>query len=126
MSLSRSPKLIAVAKAAARNLRRRQTRGESLLWDVVRNRRLMGKKFLRQHPILVEFQNKETFFIADFYCAEAKLVVEIDGKIHDNQKQHDEARTAIINDQGLSVVRFKNESLERNLDEVLEEMKKYL
>ncbi len=126
MSLSRSLKLIAVAKAAARDLRRRQTKGESLLWDVVRNRRFIGKKFLRQHPILVEFQNKEIFFIADFYCAEPKLVVEIDGRTHDNQAKHDKARTAVINDRGLNVVRFKNEALEERLDEVLEELKKYL
>jgi very-short-patch-repair endonuclease len=86
----------------------------------------VGKKFLRQHPILVEYQNKETFFIADFYCAEARLVVEIDGTIHDNQVKRDESRTAILNDRGFNVIRFENEALEERLDEVLEELKKYL
>ncbi|MCI0698296.1 endonuclease domain-containing protein [candidate division KSB1 bacterium] len=62
---------------------------------------------------------KETFFIADFFCHERKLVVEIDGKIHDYRKDHDELRTFIINMMGIEVIRFRNEEIENNLGEVL-------
>lgn len=116
MSLNRSPKLITVAKSVARDLRRRQTKGEQMFWEAVRNRKFRGKKFLRQHPILVDYDGKETFFVADFYCAEAKLVVEIDGEIHENQKERDALRTAIINER----------VVEKNLVPVLQELKKHL
>ena len=126
MSLSRSPELILVAKTVARGLRRNQTSEEQILWEAIRNKKFMGRKFLRQHPILVDHRGRETFFVADFYCAASKLVVEIDGEIHDNRKERDETRTAIINERGLRVVRFKNESIKRNLPFVLGKLKKYL
>ena len=108
MSLNRSPQLITVAKNTARELRRRQTEGEGIFWEAVRNRRFMGKKFLRQHPILHDQFGKETFYVADFYCAEARLVVEIDGGIHEAQPNYDELRTIIITKLKYSVIRFKN------------------
>ena len=51
------------------------------------------------------------FYIADFYCHEKKLVIELDGKIHDNQKEYDEYRTFLINQLGIRVHRIKNEEL---------------
>ena len=126
MSLTGAPELIVVAKTVARDLRRRQTEGERFFWKAVRNRKFLGKKFLRQHAIFVDYEGKETFFLADFYCADAKLVVEIDGRIHDYQKKRDALRTTIINDLGMSVIRFKNEDLEQNLERVLVELKKHL
>lgn len=84
-------------KNLARDLRRNETKYEKIFWDVVRNRKLYGIKFLRQYPIKFKYYDETRFFIADFYCAEKSLVVEIDGKIHEKQKDYDELRTYIIN-----------------------------
>jgi len=70
--------------------------------------------------------NKKTFFIADFYCHESRLVVEIDGKSHDQKKEYDELRTYIINDLGIEVVRFRNEEIEKDMEKVLETLKQIL
>jgi very-short-patch-repair endonuclease len=67
----------------ARDLRKNQTASEANMWNKLRNRRLLGFKFNRQYPILFSGNNDRTnFFITDFYCAEKKLVIEIDGPIH--------------------------------------------
>ncbi len=107
-----------------RNLRRRQTPAENVLWQLVRNRKLNGYKFLRQYAI--EYGNDHRgnilFFIADFYCHEKKLVVELDGKIHDFQKEYDENRTEILKTLGLTVLRIPNEKMnypEAVLEEIL-------
>ncbi len=92
-----------------RQLRREQTPSEAIVWEIVRDRRLNGKKFLRQHPIRFMYYGKKRFFVADFYCAKLKLVLEIDGKIHERQKDYDEMRTFIINQLGIKVVRATNE-----------------
>ncbi len=54
---------------------------------------------------------KKCFFIGDFYCAEKKIIIEIDGKIHENQKDYDNLRDHLINAMGIRVVRIKNEDL---------------
>lgn len=95
----------------ARNLRREQTPSEAIVWEIVRDRRINGKKFLRQHPIMFTYYGKKRFFVADFYCAKLKLVLEIDGKIHERQKDYDEMRTFIINQLGIKVVRVTNEAV---------------
>lgn len=95
----------------ARNLRREQTPSEAVVWEIVRNRRINGRKFLRQHPIWFMYYGKKRFFIADFYCAQLKLVLEIDGKIHERQREYDEFRTFIINQLGIRVVRVTNEAV---------------
>jgi len=61
-----------LAKNTARELRKNQTESEGIFWEVVRNRKLFGKKFLRQHPVQLKFMGKKRFFIGDFYCAEKK------------------------------------------------------
>lgn len=71
-------------------------------------------KFLRQHPpIYSAVKNNPLYFIADFYCAELKLVVELDGDIHLAQKDYDENREMIIKEMGLKVVRFKNSEIQK-------------
>lgn len=95
----------------ARRLRRRQTRSERIFWELVRNRRLAGLKFTRQMPFIFECDGKRRFFVADFYCAEKKLVVELDGSIHDYQVEKDAARTAILESLGVQVLRIRNEEL---------------
>ncbi len=92
------------------------TEAEKLLWDRLKNRKLKGLKFRRQHPI--------HFYIADFYCHEKCLVIEVDGGVHDHipVKEHDENRSAELDRLGITVIRFRNEQILNNLDKVLEEI----
>ena len=108
-----------------RKLRKNATPEEDLLWQHLRNRKLSGKKFLRQHPIFYSTAPVQQFFVADFYCAEAKLIIELDGKYHDFQKDYDENRDTILSDLGLKVIRFKNEDL-LNLPLLLNQIQQYL
>jgi very-short-patch-repair endonuclease len=104
----------------ARNMRKNQTAAEDLLWQNLRGRKLGGYKFRRQHPV--------AGFIADFYCHEAKLVIELDGKMHNlsQQKEYDGGRTHDLKEHGLRVIRFTNEEIERNILVVLEEIRNAL
>ena len=96
--------------ARARDLRARQTLAESLLWYVLRGRRLCGLKFRRQYPIEP--------FIVDFACVERRLVVEIDGGYHDYVYQQDKSRERRIEAAGWQVVRFSNEDVLGNVEAV--------
>nr|MCU4177914.1 endonuclease domain-containing protein [Marinilabiliaceae bacterium N1Y90] len=82
-------------KSRAKLLRKDITLPEKLLWNKLRDRQLAGLKFRRQHPI--------DLFIADFYCHEKRLVVEVDGEIHEYQKEYDEGRTAELERLGITV-----------------------
>jgi very-short-patch-repair endonuclease len=99
---------------AARNLRQRQTSAETLLWELLRGEQLNGLKFRRQHPI------RGTSYIADFYCHEASLVVELDGPIHDQQRSVDALRQADIEALGLRVLRFTNQQVIEQTEMVLQ------
>ena len=102
-------------KSRAKLLRKETTVAEKILWNKLRNRQLEGLKFRRQHPIDI--------FIADFYCHENKLVVEVDGKIHDYQKEYDEGRTAELERLGITVIRFSNEEVKNNIKLVTRRIK---
>ncbi len=103
----------------ARELRKNQTPSEKKLWEELRLRRLYGFKFLRQKPIIHrKYQNKTYFYIADFYCAQKKLVIELDGKIHEKQKDYDIQRDIVMKKLGLRVLRIRNEEL-NDMDSVL-------
>ena len=121
-----SKNLYQAAKELGRKLRKNSTRSEEIFWAEVRNRKLLGKKFLRQYPLFLKCMDKKTFFIADFYCHENRLVVEINGRSHEYQKDYDELRTHIINDLGIEVVRFKNEEIEENMPRVLDKIREVL
>jgi len=110
----------------ARALRRKSTRCESILWKKLRNKKLNGVKFHRQHAIKFIIGSQKRFFVADFYCSEHKLVIEIDGEIHERQKDYDELRTYIMNAIGIKVIRFKNKEVEYNLGDVLTKITKEL
>ncbi len=111
----------------ARELRKNQTPVEVKLWNLLRNRRLSGSKFLRQHPIVVEKHNDRTgFYIADFYCSEKKLIIELDGLIHAFQFDYDKARDVIMNELGLTVLRITNDEVEKSVFGVLNKIKLYL
>ncbi len=126
MSLNKRRQLKRVAIMVCRDLRKRQTKAENIFWQEVRNRKFCGLKFYRQIPIFHDLTGRETFFIADFFCYEAKLVIELDGEIHKYQLKYDAERTKILNALGLSVIRFSNAEIENNLDEVLKMLKKII
>lgn len=84
--------------ARARELRRDSTKPEKICWELLRNRRLSGVKFRRQHPTGPYF--------ADFACISSKLVIEIDGENHAFQIERDSRRTAFMERQGWRVLRF--------------------
>jgi len=91
----------------AREFRKRPTPAERRAWELLRDRRILGVKFRRQHRI--------RGFVVDFYCHELRLVLEIDGPVHDTpeQKAYDAERTAILEGLGLRVVRIPNEAVAR-------------
>ena len=106
-------------KKTARKLRQEQTESERSFWKVLRNRQFLGKKFLRQHPITFEWHNRKRFFVADFYCSEARLVIELDGKIHEKQKDYDQLRDFVMKSLGIKVLRFNNKQIEQELTQTL-------
>jgi len=97
----------------AGDLRGGLTKTEKLLWQELRERKLDGFRFRRQHPI------KD--FIVDFFCYEARLVIEIDGSVHldPTQSDRDIERTRILNQLGLKVIRFTNEEVESKINHVI-------
>jgi very-short-patch-repair endonuclease len=105
-----------------RKLRECSTPTEEKLWSALRHRKSLGKKFLRQHPIFFKYIQTQSFFIADFYCSERKLIIEIDGKSRDYQKEYDKLRAHLINALGIKVIRFKNSEIENDLPSVLERL----
>ena len=98
----------------AKELRQEATPAEKMLWERLRNRQLGGFKFRRQHPLGP--------FIADFYCAERRLVVELDGGIHDTQKEEDEQRTRQFEEFKYRVIRFRNEEVLSNIEIALQKI----
>ncbi|PTQ10902.1 hypothetical protein CLG96_10985 [Sphingomonas oleivorans] len=95
----------------ARGMRRFGTQAETRLWSRLRGRRLEGCKFRRQAWI--------GNYVADFFCAEAKLVVEADGGQHDEQVEYDARRTAFFKHEGFRVIRFWNNDMLDNPEGVL-------
>lgn len=104
----------------ARSLRKNETEAEKVLWSVLRGGKLGGHKFRRQHPV--------NHWIADFYCHKAKLVIEVDGPVHDLklQRESDDGRTFELEQLGVKVIRFRNEKVLNDLNGVLDEIRKHL
>jgi len=90
------------------------TQSERKLWGYLKNKKL-GYKFRRQHVI--------DDFIADFVCLSKKLIIEVDGKIHEFQKEYDAMRTFTLNEKGYRVIRFTNEEVQNNLQIVIDNIK---
>ncbi|MGD1961268.1 MAG: leucine--tRNA ligase, partial [Fulvivirga sp.] len=106
-----------VLKEYARENRKNPTPQEDALWQELRNKKT-GFKIRRQHPI--------GDFITDFACLSKQLVIEIDGGIHQNQQEYDQARTEYLNEFGFKVIRFANEEVDSNIDEVVDKITKEL
>jgi len=102
----------------ARHLRRRQTDAERRFWLLLRDRRLQGWKFRRQVPLGP--------YIADFYCAAAKLIVELDGGQHAAQTKQDQQRTSWLESQDYAVLRFWNHDVLANTEGVLMNLLQHL
>ena len=98
----------------ARRLRRNQTDAERTLWFRLRDRRLSGWKFRRQFPI--------DRFVVDFFCADAHLIIELDGGQHAARTEADARRTEILEAMGYLVIRFWNNDVMSNIDGVTEEI----
>ncbi|MFA4853103.1 MAG: endonuclease domain-containing protein [Bacteroidales bacterium] len=101
----------------ARELRKNMTNAEKHLWEKINKKQINGLHFRRQHPV--------SRFIADFYCHKAQLVIEVDGNIHllGDVKERDEGRNYFMNELGLEVLRFTNEEILNNINEVVEKIK---
>jgi very-short-patch-repair endonuclease len=100
----------------ARELRKQSTPAEKILWEELRDRRLKGIKFRRQHII--------GSYIIDFYCPAHRLAIELDGGFHSFQEDNDLIRTNNLEDMGIKVVRFWNHEVEQNLVTVLAKIAK--
>ena len=100
----------------AKELRQNMTPAEKILWQHLRAKRFQGLKFRRQQII--------EGFIVDFYCHSLGLVIEVDGKIHEQQKDYDAAREKIIAAKELVVLRFSNQQITENIELVLKTIAK--
>lgn len=100
----------------AREFRKEPTKGEAILWNALRGKKLDGIKFRRQQPI--------GYFIVDFYASPYRLVVEVDGPIHDHQRDADQARQDMLEELGLNVLRIKTEIVEKDLAVALDMIRK--
>ena len=102
----------------AKRLRHEMTEAERVLWREVRAHRFAGFKFKRQEPL--------GLYVVDFVCYEAKLIVELDGGQHADQKEADEERTRWLASQGFRVLRFWNNDVLTNIAGVMQEIEKEL
>ena len=112
-----------LARKVSKELRNNSTDAEKKFWGYLKNRQLLNLKFLRQHPVFYTYNNQRSFFIADFYCHELKMVIELDGQIHSKHKDYDQIRTDILEFKNVMVVRFNNEVIIQNLDNALDQLK---
>ncbi len=101
----------------AKYLRKNMTSAERILWEHLKGKKMLNLRFRPQHPIYK--------FIADFYCHPLKIIIEIDGGIHHSNDQHkyDIDREDEIRNWGIKIIRFNNEEIVNNLDNVLNKIK---
>jgi len=106
--------------ALAKKLRDNQTEAEIFLWNHLSKIQIKGIRFKRQHPIL--------YFVADFYCHKARLVIEVDGAYHDipEQYEYDKNRDSDLEDLGLKVIRFTNEEVMFNIENTLKSIEQVI
>ncbi|HEX6036442.1 endonuclease domain-containing protein [Longimicrobium sp.] len=100
---------------AAKALRKDMTEAERVLWSALRGEKVGGLRFRRQHAVGP--------FILDFYCPSARLGIELDGPIHEAQRELDQARTEALETQGIRIIRFPNERVMADLESVLQDIR---
>jgi very-short-patch-repair endonuclease len=103
-----------IKKVFARELRKNSTFEEQKVWEHLRNRRYNNLKFRRQHVI--------EGFVADFFCHELRLVIEIDGKVHEKQRDYDALRDFLIKAKGFNVIRVSNEEVNEDINNLLKKI----
>jgi very-short-patch-repair endonuclease len=104
----------------AQEMRKNPTESEKVLWNILRKFRYKGYIFRRQHPVDI--------FIADFYCHKLKLIVEVDGGVHDFEqaKEYDDGRSAELEKYGLKIIRFTNDQVLKEPDKVTNDIHSYI
>jgi phosphoribosylformylglycinamidine synthase subunit PurQ / glutaminase len=114
---SSSPEEWFKLKLRTRELRHESTEAEKQLWQAIRNRTVEGAKFRRQHTIGP--------FVVDFICMESRLILEVDGTVHDqpDQRDYDEARQQYLEGHGYRVIRFKNAAVLETLETVVDQIR---
>ena len=107
-------------KEYRRLLRKSETPAERMLWKKLRGKQLDGYRFRQQHGFGP--------YVLDFYCPALRLCIELDGGIHDEEvtRQKDEDRTDFLRQNRIQVVRFKNEEVEQNIDNVLDRIRDFI
>ena len=102
----------------AKAMRENMTQAEKSVWELLKSNKMLGLRFKPQHPIDI--------FIADLYCHQLKLVIEIDGGIHKSvdQGEYDIGREAELEHWGIKVIRFTNEEVESNIDQIQSEIER--
>jgi len=110
--IKNSSKLRRKMTEIAREFRKEPTKSEAILWQALRGKKLDGIKFRRQQPVGP--------FVVDFYNSVYRLVIEIDGSIHDSQFEADKNRQNILEELGLNILRINAESVEKDVSSVLE------
>ena len=100
-----------IKKQFARLLRKEPTLEEMKVWKELRGRKFMNLKFRRQHVI--------EGFVVDFYCHDLRLAIEIDGGVHEGQKEYDRLRQSLIEEKGFSFIRVTNDEVNDSIDALL-------
>jgi very-short-patch-repair endonuclease len=114
MTSERRLRIHPAIRERAQEFRHPLTRAENFLWQVLRDRKLNGLKIRRQEPFGP--------YIADFYCHEARVIIEVDGPSHDRSAEYDAIRTAWFEGLEIKVIRFTNQAIFNNIGEVLQEI----
>ena len=107
-------------KELRQQLRRESTPYENILWRRLQKRQVSGLKFRRQHGYGP--------YVLDFYCPTIRRCIEVDGEIHDSPeaKKHDCERTAFLEQEGITVIRFRNEEIGNNVESIVEKKKTFI
>ncbi len=109
--MSKTHRIDPASTARAQQLRKDAPFPERLLWSRLRAGQLDGARFRRQHVL--------GSYIVDFYCPSARLVIELDGRSHEQRERYDAERTRLIESRGLRVIRFTDDEVVRNIDDVV-------
>ena len=110
-NIVRGQRVSTLRMESAKQLRREMTPAERILWKEVKANKLNGLHFRRQQIVHGYF--------ADFYCHQHELIIEVDGQIHELQQKHDAKREEYLNGLGFRIIRFTNDEITRNLQDVL-------
>ncbi|MCA0389062.1 MAG: DUF559 domain-containing protein [Bacteroidetes bacterium] len=105
------PKIFNEATSCARELRKNATESEEILWNILRDRKIIGIKFYRQRPVYYLVNDKIYFFIVDFCADELKLIIEADGGYHEEIEEKDHLRDNVLEAMGYSILHFTNHQI---------------